>query len=310
MKMLVTGGAGFIGCNFVRLAAALGYDITVIDKLTYAGSLRNLDDVKSRIKFFKGDIGSDHDVSAAMEGVDTVVNFAAETHVDRSIKDPLPFIETNVLGTHVILNEARKHDIKKFVHISTDEVYGSINHGVFKEGDTLDPKNPYSATKAAAEHLVLSYVNTYGMKATVTRSSNNYGPYQNPEKFIPKIITNAMQDKPIPVYGNGTNIRDWIYVEDNCSGIIAVVENGATGEIYNIGGGQEKTNIDVVKTILNIMGKPETLIHFISDRPGHDFRYALDSSKVKRLGWKPHYDFEAGLRKEIDWYMKNSWFWQ
>jgi dTDP-glucose 4,6-dehydratase len=310
MKMLVTGGAGFIGCNFVRLAVGRGHEITVLDKLTYAGNLRNIDDVKNRVKFLKGDIGNERDVAAAMEGVDTVVNFAAETHVDRSIADPLPFIAANITGTHVMLNAARKNDIKKFIHISTDEVYGSSKSGLFREDDTLDPKNPYSATKAAAEHLVLSYANTYGIKASVTRSSNNYGPYQNPEKFIPMIITNALQDKPIPIYGNGNNVRDWIYVDDNCSGIITVIENGATGEIYNIGGSQEKTNIDTAETILRIMGKPATLMKFIEDRPGHDFRYALDSSKIRKLGWAPRYEFDAGVRKEIEWYMNNRWFWQ
>ncbi|MBI2578465.1 MAG: dTDP-glucose 4,6-dehydratase [Candidatus Aenigmarchaeota archaeon] len=309
-SVLVTGGAGFIGCNFVHFLVSEGHDVAVLDKLTYAGNMKSLEGVKNKINFTKGDIANRSDAEKSMKGCDIVVNFAAETHVDRSIEDPEPFIRTNVFGTYMLLEAARKNNTEKFIHISTDEVYGSSDSGFFKESDPLSPGNPYSATKAAAEHLALSYANTYGIDAVVTRSSNNYGPYQNPEKLIPKMITNAMKNRPLPVYGKGTNIRDWLFVEDNCSAILKVIQNGKSGEVYNIGGGNEKKNTDVVKTILRILQKPETLIHFVPDRPGHDFRYALDIAKIKKLGWKPKHSFEQGLKKTIEWYANNTWFWQ
>lgn len=308
--ILVTGGAGFIGCNFTRFAADRGHRITVIDKLTYAGSMKNLADIRKKINFIKGDITSQDDVEKAAKGCNTIVNFAAETHVDRSIQDPEPFIRTNMLGTYALLEAARKHNVEKFVHISTDEVYGSSEKGFFSESDPLNPRNPYSATKAAADHLVLSYVNTYGIKAAITRSSNNYGPFQNKEKFIPKMITSALQNKQLPVYGRGLNIRDWLFVEDNCSAILTVVQKGKLGEIYNIGGESEKRNTEVAKSILKILGKPESLVKFVPDRPGHDFRYALDIAKIKKLGWKPEHNFEEGLKKTIEWYRNNEWFWK
>lgn len=309
-RILVTGGAGFIGCNFVHFLVNEGHDVAVLDKLTYAGNMKSLDDVKNKINFMKGDITVKSDAEKSMKGCSIVVNFAAETHVDRSIEDPEPFIKTNVAGTHTLLEAARINGVEKFIHISTDEVYGSSASGFFKESDALNPRNPYSATKAAAEHLVLSYANTYGINAAVTRSSNNYGPYQNPEKLIPKMITNALKNKPLPVYGKGSNVRDWLFVEDNCSAILKVIQRGKSGEVYNIGGGNEKRNIDVVKTILKILRKPETLIQFVPDRPGHDFRYALDITKIKKLEWKPRHRFDEGIRKTIEWYINNKWFWQ
>ncbi|MBI4018215.1 MAG: dTDP-glucose 4,6-dehydratase [Candidatus Aenigmarchaeota archaeon] len=309
-SVLVTGGAGFIGCNFVRFLVKEGHEATVLDKLTYAGSMENLKDVKGRINFIKGDIAEKRDAEKAIKGCEIVVNFAAETHVDRSIQDPEPFIRSNVFGMHALLDAARRHDVKKFIHISTDEVYGSAAKGFFIETDTLSPRNPYSATKAAAEQLGIAYANTYGIKLMITRSSNNYGPYQNAEKFIPKMITNALQNKQMPIYGAGKNIRDWIFVEDNCTGILAVIKKGRTGEIYNIGGGNEKRNIDAARTILKILGKPESLLTFVADRPGHDFRYALDTAKARKLGWKPAHTFEAGMKKTIEWYKNNTWFWQ
>ena len=306
--ILVTGGAGFIGCNFVRAAVSNGYGVTVLDKLTYAGNKKNFSGLGAN--FIKGDITKKSDVEKSMKGTDIVVNFAAETHVDRSISDAGPFINTNVFGTYTLLEASVKANVKKFVHISTDEVYGSAVKGFFKETDTLNPRNPYSATKAAAEHIVYSYAITHGLPAVITRSSNNFGPYQNNEKFIPKLITNSMTNKPLPIYGKGENIRDWIYVEDNCEAIISVIERGKNGEVYNIGGGNEHKNIEISKMILNILKKPLSLIHFVSDRKGHDFRYALDTQKIRALGWKPLYKFEDALKKTILWYKDNRWFWK
>lgn len=310
MKMLVTGGAGFIGCNFVKYAVLQGHKVTVLDKLTYAGNKKNLDDVKDRLKFIKGDIAKRSDAEKAMKGNDTVVNFAAETHVDNSIRDAKPFITSNVYGTYTLLEAARKFGVTKFLHISTDEVYGSTESGFFKETDALSPRNPYSATKAAAEHVVHAYFTTHNLPVIITRSSNNFGPFQNAEKLIPKLITNAMANKPLPIYGKGENIRDWLFVEDNCSGIMMAIEKGKNGEVYNIGGDNELRNIDIAKTILKQTGKPESLIQFVRDRPGHDFRYALNTVKIKKLGWKPKYRFEEAMKKTIEWYKSNRWFWQ
>lgn len=310
MKILVTGGTGFIGCNFVKHAVAKNCEVTVLDKITYAGKMENLADVSRKIRFVKGDITDKKCSKQAMQDVDAVVNFAAETHVDRSIQDASPFVNTNILGIFNLLECARKEGVEKFIQISTDEVYGSLKTGKFVETDALHPRNPYSATKAAGENLVVAYANTYGMQTMITRSSNNYGPYQYPEKFIPKAITNAISGIKIPVYGKGTNIRDWIFVEDNCSGIFTVLQKGVAGEVYNIGGGNEKSNIEVVKMILKNVGKPESLISFVDDRPGHDFRYALDSHKLMKLGWKPAKTFEQGIKATIEWYSKNAWWWR
>jgi dTDP-glucose 4,6-dehydratase len=307
MKMLITGGAGFIGTNFVHyIHENYDYDIVVLDKLTYAGDKDNLKDVLNDITFIKGDIGSEEDVKTAMQGCDLVVNFAAETHVDRSITDPSIFVKTDVLGTYNLLEYVRKYDVEKYLQISTDEVYGSIENGSFTEESNIDPSSPYSASKAGGDVLVSAYHKTYGLPALITRSSNNYGPYQYPEKLIPLFILNAMQNKPLPVYGKGLNVRDWIYVMDNCSGVDTVLNKGKFGEVYNIGGGNEKTNIEITQLILNILGKPESLITYVEDRLGHDLRYSLDSTKTRKLGWEPEWDFESGLKETVKWYQENK----
>jgi dTDP-glucose 4,6-dehydratase len=307
MKMLITGGAGFIGTNFVHyIHKNYDYDIVVLDKLTYAGDKDNLKDVLNDITFIKGDIGSEEDVKTAMQGCDLVVNFAAETHVDRSITDPSIFVKTDVLGTYNLLEYVRKYDVEKYLQISTDEVYGSIENGSFTEESNIDPSSPYSASKAGGDVLVSAYHKTYGLPALITRSSNNYGPYQYPEKLIPLFILNAMQNKPLPVYGKGLNVRDWIYVMDNCSGVDTVLNKGKFGEVYNIGGGNEKTNIEITHLILNILGKPESLITYVEDRLGHDLRYSLDSTKTRKLGWEPEWDFESGLKETVKWYQENK----
>ena len=306
MKMLITGGAGFIGTNFVRyIHENYDYDIVILDKLTYAGNKDNLKDIIHDIQFIKGDIGSEEDVKTAMNDCDLVVNFAAETHVDRSITDPSIFVKTDVLGTYNLLEYVRKYDVEKYLQISTDEVYGSIDNGSFTEESNIDPSSPYSASKAGGDVLVNSYFKTYGTPVLITRSSNNYGPYQYPEKLIPLFILNAMQDKPLPVYGKGKNVRDWIYVMDNCKGVDTVLNKGKFGEVYNIGGGNEKTNIEITRMILDLLGKPESLITYVEDRLGHDLRYSLDSTKTKALGWKPEWDFEDGLKQTVQWYQEN-----
>jgi dTDP-glucose 4,6-dehydratase len=301
--MLVTGGAGFIGANFIRHIADEYPHLTVVDKLTYAGNKKNL---LPGVKFVRRDICSRR-MSKLVKECDMVVNFAAESHVDRSIHGASVFLKTNVFGVHNLLELCRVND-KKFVQISTDEVYGSVNRSS-KETDVLNPGNPYSASKASADMLVLSYVNTYGLDASITRSSNNYGPFQNTEKLIPKLITNAILNKKLPIYGDGKNVRDWIYVEDNCAAIAAVIEKGKKGEIYNIAGKQEKQNIFIAKKILDILGKPKTLIEFVEDRLGHDFRYSLDIGKVRKLGWKPAHKIEDGLKKTVEWYSQNREWW-
>ena len=312
MKIFVTGGAGFIGSNFIRHVLSLNKDYKIVnyDKLTYAGNLTNLEEVAENPNYSlaKGDICDPTAAEAAMKGCDTVVHFAAESHVDRSIYEPATAIETNVTGTAVMLHVARKLQISRFVHISTDEVYGDMLPGAFANEDSqVQPSSPYSASKAGSDLLVRSYVRTYGFPAVITRSSNNYGPYQFPEKFLPLVITNAMDDKPLPIYGDGKQQRDWLHVEDNCRGVLAVLERGRIGEVYNIGGLDIEENLSIVKRVLHLMGKPESLLTYVKDRPGHDRRYALRCEKMEKdLGWKPAIPLKQGLRQTIDWYTNNS----
>jgi len=312
MKLLVTGGAGFIGSNFIRYTLGLGkgYSVVNYDKLTYAGNLTNLDSVARdpNYKFIKGDICDAVAVEKAMAGCGAVVHFAAESHVDRSIYEPAAAIETNVTGTFILLQVARKVGITRFVHISTDEVYGDLPPGSFAdENSPLEPSSPYSSSKAASDLLVRSYVRTYGFPGLITRSSNNYGPCQFPEKFLPLLITNALDDKPLPIYGDGEQQRDWLHVEDNCRGILGVLERGRIGEIYNIGGLDVVENLTMAKRLLRAMGKQETLLSHVKDRPGHDRRYALKCDKIEReLGWKPAITLDEGLRQTIDWYQRST----
>jgi len=312
MKLFITGGAGFIGSNFIRHVLSLkkNYKIVNFDKLTYAGNLANLESVAGHpnYSFVKGSICDATAVDEAMRGCDAVVHFAAESHVDRSIYEPAPVIETNVSGTFVMLQLARKLHIERFVHISTDEVYGDMAPDAFAtENSPLQPSSPYSASKAASDLLVLSYVRTYGFPGLITRSSNNYGAYQFPEKFLPLMITNICDDKPLPIYGDGKQQRDWLHVEDNCRGILAVLERGRIGEVYNIGGLDVEENLTIVRTLLRLIGKPETLLTYVKDRPGHDRRYALRCDKMEKdLGWKPAVPLEEGLRKTIDWYKASA----
>ncbi len=310
MNIVITGGAGFIGCNFVKMMVNKypKYTITVLDNLTYAGSLDNLKDELNKINFIKGDITNKEHVENALKDADAVIHFAAESHVDNSIENPENFVKTNVFGTYNLLECARKKDIDKFLHISTDETYGSIEKGSFKETDRLDPASPYSASKAGSDLLVNSYYVTYGLNTLITRSSNNFGPYQYPEKLIPVLIKNALNNKPLPMYGDGLNVRDWIFVEDNCNGVDVVFNKGKFGEIYNIGGGNEKTNLEIAKIILSELNKPEELITFVKDRLGHDRRYSIDTAKTKSLGWEPKWDFEEAMKYTIRWYLDNSWF--
>ena len=312
MKIFVTGGAGFIGSNFIRhvLHARNGYAIINYDKLTYAGNLANLHSIAHhpRYRFVKGDICHPVAAEAAMCGCDAVVHFAAESHVDRSIYEPAPVIQTNVTGTFTLLEVARRLAISRFVHISTDEVYGYIAPGAHaNEYSLLQPSSPSSASKAASDLLVRSYVRTYNFPALITRSSNNYGPYQFPEKFLPLMITNALCEKPLPIYGDGKQQRDWLHVEDNCRGILAVLERGKIGEVYNIGGAHVEENLDMAHRLLKLTGKPESLLSYVADRPGHDRRYALDSTKIEtELGWKREIPLEVGVRQTIEWYRENT----
>jgi len=311
-KILVTGGAGFIGSNFVRqLVNETNCRIVNLDKLTYAGSLRNIKDLRheKRHKFVRGDIRNRRLVNSLVRGADSVVNFAAESHVDRSIQTPEVFIETNVLGTQVLLEACRRFRVR-FQQISTDEVYGSRIEGSFKETDALSPSSPYSASKAAADLLVNAYFVTYDLDVTVTRSTNNYGPNQHPEKLIPRLITNALRGRSLPIYGTGENVRDWIFVEDNARAIRLILENGEKGQVYNIAGGNEKKNIDIARETLHHLSLPETMIRFVTDRPGHDLRYSLDCRKIQQQGWKPQVSFEQGLQKTIDWYVANKRWWR
>lgn len=317
MKILVTGGAGFIGSNFVMymLSKYPSYEIVNLDALTYAGNLENLSTIETNAhyRFVKGNITVRETVDSIFAcGVDSVVNFAAESHVDRSILEPDLFVRTNVAGTQVLLEAAKKYKVKKYVQVSTDEVYGSLGDtGLFTEETPLAPNSPYSATKAGGDLLVRAYHETFGLPVNITRCSNNYGPYQFPEKLIPLMISHALNDKPLPVYGDGLNIRDWLYVDDHCSAIDLVLHQGAIGEVYNVGGNNERTNLQIVKTILAELNKPESLISYVKDRPGHDRRYGIDASKITRdLGWRPQYPFESGIKKTVAWYLENRTWWE
>jgi len=310
MKLLVTGGLGFIGSNFVRSTIEASgknpADITVVDALKYGSNKNNLKDFNPIV----GNICDYELMATLIKKTDAIVNFAAETHVDRSIFNPYTFIESNIFGTYTILEAIRKcNSDVRLVHVSTDEVYGDIKEGSFKEEDILRPSSPYSASKAAADMLVLAYVRTYGLDALITRCTNNYGCYQYPEKLIPKTILRAKMNMLIPIYGTGQNVRDWIYVKDHCEAIDLVLKRGVKGKIYNISSGEERTNIDVVGEILKIMNKLN-LIEFVEDRPGHDIRYSLDSSKIRGLGWKPKYNFKEGLEETVKWYLRNECWWK
>jgi dTDP-glucose 4,6-dehydratase len=315
MKTLVTGGAGFIGSNFVRHLAHAHSDwpLVVLDKLTYAGRRENLQDLEGRpgFEFVQGDIADPAAVARAMAGCAYVVNFAAETHVDRSLYDAGSFIHTDVHGTFVLLEEARRQQgLRTFVQISTDEVYGSVESGSSRETDALMPRNPYSASKAGADRLAYSYWATYGLPVLVTRASNNYGPYQFPEKIIPLFVTHAIDDIPVPLYGDGMNVRDWLHVDDHCRAVEMLLTRGAPGETYNVGGGNEVPNIELTKRILALVGKPESLIKPVTDRMGHDRRYSLDCSKLKAMGWTPQVPFEQGLRDTVEWYRAHPEWWR
>jgi dTDP-glucose 4,6-dehydratase len=316
MKLLVSGGAGFIGSNFIRYIFKNHPDwqIANLDKLTYAGNLENLKDVEKLpgYKFIKGDIADRELVDGTLKaGCDCIVNFAAESHVDRSIMDASPFMDTNIKGTQVLLEGAKNHEVRRFLQVSTDEVYGSREEGHFTESAPLEPSSPYAASKAAADLLCLSYYKTHGLPVMITRCTNNYGPFQFPEKLIPLAITNLLEDKPVPVYGDGLNRRDWIYVEDHCRALEAVILKGESGQVYNIAGGQEKANLDIIKMLLGMMGKPERLITFVKDRPAHDRRYAIGCGKITReTGWQPSFSLEAALRSTIDWYLGNEAWWR
>ena len=313
MKIRVTGGAGFIGSSFVRyvLQTQKNVDVVHLDLLTYAGNLRNLADVSAhpRYTFIRADIADPGQIRAVFEAhtIDAVVNFAAATHVDRSIEDSTPFLQTNVAGTQCLLEQSRQSRVSRFIQISTDEVYGSLGAtGAFREDSMLDPSSPYSASKASADLWVLSYFKTYGLPALITRCSNNYGPNQFPEKLIPLMITSAMENRPLPVYGDGLNVREWIFADEHSRAVWMALERGRPGEVYNIGSGQERTNLEVVREIVRLMGKPESLITYVKDRPGHDRRYAIDCSKIQReWEWRPEVDFSTGLARTIEWYSRN-----
>lgn len=313
-KVLVTGGAGFIGSEFVHQALAAGYQVMVVDKITYAGDLARLKDVQGRFDFHKVDICDGKKILEIFKRgkPGSVVHLAAETHVDRSILEAEEATRTNLLGTQTLVEAARKAGIEKFIHISTDEVYGEIEKGQFYEASPLNPSSPYSAAKAAADLLIKAYVRTYQFPAMIVRPSNNYGPWQYPEKFMPVIIYKALRNQKIPVYGRGENVREWLHVSDCARGILEIMERGRLGEVYNLGSGNEKRNIDVVYTVLTILSKPKTLVEFVQDRPGHDFRYSLNFVKVQReLGWQPQVDFPTGVRQTIDSYVKNfTWLQQ
>ena len=315
MRLLVTGGAGFIGSNFIRyiIKKYPQYKVINLDKLTYAGNLDNLKDIEnnSNYTFVKGDICDRKIVDELSEDVEAIVNFAAQSHVDRSIVDASDFMRTNIDGTYNLLETTKRYNVSRFIQSSTDEVYGSIGKGSSKETDPLSPSSPYAASKAAADMVVHSYRVTFNLPTIVARSSNNFGPYQYPEKIIPLFITNALEDKPLPLYGDGMNVRDWLYVIDNCEAIDLILHKGKEGEIYNIGGGNELKNIDLTRIVLKILGKPESLIQPVKDRPGHDRRYSLDCSKIERgLGWTPGFDFEKALEETVKWYVDNQWWWK
>lgn len=313
MKLLVTGGAGFIGSNFVRYMLQRYPEIHLInyDLLTYAGNLESLQDIEDNpnYRFVKGDIADRDSIDVLFQqSIDAVVHFAAESHVDRSIADPGIFVRANVQGTQVLLDAARQYGVKKFVHVSTDEVYGTLGStGLFHESTPLAPNSPYSASKAGSDFMVRAYHETYGLPMNITRCSNNYGPYQFPEKLIPLMIYNAQHDQPLPIYGDGLNVRDWLHVEDHCQAVDLVLRKGVDGEVYNIGGNNERTNIEIVRTILQALNKPESLIQFVEDRLGHDRRYAIDATKItEQLDWSPQYTFEEGIKQTIEWYTEHS----
>lgn len=319
MNVLVTGGAGFIGANFIRyyLHAHYGDRVINLDKLTYAGNLASTNDFSANphYKFVRGNIGNGSLVEGLMKEVQIVVNFAAESHVDRSISGPGAFVSTNVLGTQVLLDAALKWKIKRFHHISTDEVFGSLKQGAkekFDEQTLYNPRNPYAATKAASDHLVRAYFHTYGLPVTITNCSNNFGPFQHPEKFLPRMITNLIDGKKIPIYGDGKYIRDWLYVEDHCRAIDLVLSRGILGETYLVGGlTKDLTNIEIARLLLSVFGLTEDWLELVRDRPGHDRRYAVDWSKIRRkLGWRPKHGFREWLLKTVDWYVKNEWWWR
>ncbi len=313
-SLLVTGGAGFIGSNFVRymLKKYPSYRIIVLDALTYAGNRENLADLEKnpRYMFYHGNICDRAVVDNLVSNVDAVINFAAETHVDRSIHEADSFVQTDVLGTLILLEAAKKYKIERYLQISTDEVYGSIEDGAFTEEHPLAPNNPYSSSKAGGDMMVRAHYKTYGTPTLITRASNNYGPFQYPEKLIPFFVTNAIDNMPLPLYGDGMNVRDWLYVEDHCEGVDYVLHHGQIGETYNIGGGNEKTNIEITNIILKKLNKPDSLIKKVADRPGHDRRYAVDTRKVEKLGWKPKYRFEDAIAETIGWYVQNEPWWR
>ncbi|WP_281890063.1 dTDP-glucose 4,6-dehydratase [Paenibacillus sp. YYML68] len=317
MNIIVTGGAGFIGSNFIMymLSKYNDYKIINVDALTYAGNLDNLRSLQDHpnYRFVQADIADSEAVNNLFnDKTDVVINFAAESHVDRSIQDPQIFVKTNVLGTQVLLDAAKAHGVRKFIQVSTDEVYGSLGDtGLFTELTPLAPNSPYSASKAGGDLLVRAYHETFGMNVNITRCSNNYGPYQFPEKLIPLMISNALNDQSLPIYGDGLNVRDWLYVEDHCSAIDLVLHKGVSGEVYNIGGNNERTNIDIVKTILRELNKPESLIQYVADRLGHDRRYGIDATKIRsELGWSPRHDFESGIKLTVKWYLENKSWWE
>lgn len=316
MRLLVTGGAGFMGSNFIRyiLHKYPTYEIMNLDKLTYAGNLENLTDIEEkfgpRYKFIKGDIAASSLVKKIVKEVNAIINYAAETHVDRSILSPKSFIMTDVVGTYTLLEAAKQYRIKRFIQISTDEVYGSIREGFFTETSPFRPNSPYSASKAGADHLVRAYFKTYATPAIVTHSVNFMGPYQYPEKLIPLFITNLLEEKKVPIYGDGKNVREWIFTQDHCAAIDLILHEGQIGESYNISTGYEKTNLEITQLILKELGKGEEYIEFVADRPGHDFRYALDWSKLRDIGWEPRYSFEEALRITVQWYKDNQGRWE
>jgi len=316
LKILVTGGLGFIGSNFCRylITKHLNYEIINIDKIGIGANPANLKDLKNekRYKFIKGDIRDSELINKIIKQVDAVVNIAAETHVDRSIANPDPFIQSNTIGTFTLLEAIRKHnDNARLIQVSTDEIYGETKEGSFKENDRPEPSNPYSASKAAADMFVLAYHKIYGLNMVISRCTNNFGPYQFPEKLLPKTVIRASLNLKIPIYGSGRNVRDWIYVLDHCEALNILLQKGEPGETYNISSGNEYENIELVKRILKIMNKDESLIEFVEDRPGHDIRYSLNSSKIRsELGWKPKHNFEDALQETVKWYLKNQWWWK
>jgi dTDP-glucose 4,6-dehydratase len=313
-RVLVTGGAGFIGSNYVHYAAAQhpNWEIVVLDKLTYAGNLENLEPIQDRIEFIQGDIADPEAAAKAMREVDAVLNFAAESHVDRSLIGPMPFVKTNVEGTLVLLEAARKLGVRRFLHVSTDEVYGDLygmeHHSV--EADPFRPRSPYSASKAAAEHMVFAHGISFGLDVVVTRGSNTYGPYQYPEKIIPLFITNALEDKPLPLYGDGSAVRDYMHAYDHASGIDTVLHAGVSGEAYNLGAREQISGTEVARRVLEALNKPQSLIKFVTDRPGHDYRYSVDPSKAETLGWQRRYAFPEGLTETVKWYSENEGWWR